>query len=80
MEATRVGYGASQITVTASFGVASFPHHGRTTDELIGAADSALYSAKSGGRNRVGPCSEPHQKSGDSLQPGERDTVGSHTL
>jgi diguanylate cyclase (GGDEF)-like protein/PAS domain S-box-containing protein len=59
MEATRVGYGASQITVTASFGVAAFPHHGRTTDELIAAADSALYSAKSGGRNRVGLCSEP---------------------
>jgi diguanylate cyclase (GGDEF)-like protein/PAS domain S-box-containing protein len=53
MAATTVIYGGSQITVTASFGVATFPIHGRTTDELIGAADTALYTAKAGGRNRV---------------------------
>jgi diguanylate cyclase (GGDEF)-like protein len=72
MEATRVSYGASQITVTASFGVACFPCHGRTADELIAAADSALYSAKSGGRNRVGVYSEPSKALGDCLQTGGR--------
>jgi len=68
--ATRVSHGASQITVTASFGIASFPLHGLTTDELIAAADRALYSAKSNGRNRVSLCSEPRKKPGRSLQAG----------
>jgi len=63
IEASQVIYGESQITVTASFGVAAFPHHGRTTDELIAAADRALYSAKAGGRNRVGLCPEPGARS-----------------
>jgi diguanylate cyclase (GGDEF)-like protein/PAS domain S-box-containing protein len=75
MAATRFSHGASQITVTASFGVASFPLHGRTTDELIAAADSALYSAKSDGRNCVRLCSEPRKEVGRSLQTGERDTA-----
>ncbi|MEP6570752.1 MAG: GGDEF domain-containing protein, partial [Acidobacteriota bacterium] len=39
--------------VTASFGVATFPDHGSSRDSLIGAADSALYSSKKAGRNRV---------------------------
>jgi diguanylate cyclase (GGDEF)-like protein/PAS domain S-box-containing protein len=68
--ATRINHGASQITVTASFGVASFPLHGLTTDELIAAADRALYSAKSDGRNRVNLCSRPHKELGRSLQTG----------
>lgn len=51
--ATPVTAGASTIRVTASFGVASFPRHGRTRDELMAAADNALYAAKESGRNRV---------------------------
>jgi len=43
----------SLITVTASFGVASFPYHGPTADALIGAADDALYAAKTAGHNCV---------------------------
>jgi diguanylate cyclase (GGDEF)-like protein/PAS domain S-box-containing protein len=53
MAATPVFYGESQIAVTASFGVATFPRDGRTGDELIAAADRALYAAKAAGRNRV---------------------------
>jgi diguanylate cyclase (GGDEF)-like protein len=53
MAAAPVPYGDSAIAVTASFGVATFPRDGRTGDELIAAADSALYLAKETGRNRV---------------------------
>jgi diguanylate cyclase (GGDEF)-like protein/PAS domain S-box-containing protein len=51
--ATPVDYDGTEILVTASFGVAAFPAHGRTGDELIAAADIALYAAKARGRNRV---------------------------
>lgn len=40
-------------TVTLSAGVAAFPDHGNSRDELIRAADSGLYAAKQIGRNRV---------------------------
>ena len=40
-------------TVTISAGVATFPGHGATRDELIGSADNGLYAAKQAGRNRV---------------------------
>ena len=39
--------------LTISGGVASYPFDGRTTSELIGAADESLYRAKRAGRNRV---------------------------
>ena len=39
--------------LTISGGVASYPYDGRTTAELISAADEALYRAKRGGRNKV---------------------------
>src|SRR5215469_553611 len=40
-------------TVTISAGVAAFPGHGNTRDEIIRAADNGLYAAKQSGRNRV---------------------------
>jgi diguanylate cyclase (GGDEF)-like protein len=39
--------------VTISCGVADYPSQGSTRDELVAAADSALYQAKQAGRNRV---------------------------
>ncbi len=38
---------------TLSAGVATFPHHARTDDDLLRAADDALYAAKAAGRDRV---------------------------
>ncbi len=40
-------------TVTLSAGVAAFPDHGTSRDELIRAADTGLYAAKQAGRNQV---------------------------
>lgn len=39
--------------VTISAGVATFPDHGTSRDELVKSADAGLYAAKQGGRNRV---------------------------
>lgn len=41
------------LSATLSAGVAAFPDHGSTGDEIWHAADSALYQAKSAGRNCV---------------------------
>ena len=45
--------GQSIGAVTFSAGVAAFPEHGQTSEILLQAADSALYSAKADGRDRV---------------------------
>jgi diguanylate cyclase (GGDEF)-like protein len=39
--------------VTVSVGVACFPGHGRTRDELLASADAAMYVSKRGGKNRT---------------------------
>ena len=39
--------------VTISCGVADYPIHGNSRDEVVAAADAALYVAKLSGRNRV---------------------------
>jgi len=39
--------------VTMSIGIAEYPSHGDTPEELIASADAAMYQGKSQGRNRV---------------------------
>lgn len=41
------------VKVTVSIGVASFPEDGKTAEQIIHAADQAMYVAKRQGRNRV---------------------------
>jgi diguanylate cyclase (GGDEF)-like protein len=42
-----------EMTLTVSVGIATFPQDARTEDDLIAAADRALYAAKASGRNQV---------------------------
>jgi diguanylate cyclase (GGDEF)-like protein/PAS domain S-box-containing protein len=44
--------GAAQSSVSASIGIALYPADATGPDELLRAADQAMYAAKQGGRNR----------------------------
>jgi diguanylate cyclase (GGDEF)-like protein/PAS domain S-box-containing protein len=45
--------GAEAVQVTASVGIAMFPEHGRSTVELLGRADAAMYTAKRSGSGQA---------------------------
>jgi diguanylate cyclase (GGDEF)-like protein len=49
----------SQSPITVSVGLAAFPDDGKTADEIVWAADEALYQSKRAGRNRVTSYSRP---------------------
>jgi diguanylate cyclase (GGDEF)-like protein len=48
-----ISISGSDVSVTASIGLAAFPDHASTLDRLERLADAALYVAKRQGRNRV---------------------------
>lgn len=52
-EDMQVDYRGESLRVTLSAGVAEYPKHGATSDEVLWAADHALYAAKEAGRNCV---------------------------
>ena len=47
------GVGEEPIRITTSIGLASYPEHGDAYQQLVEAADRALYQAKQDGRDRV---------------------------
>ena len=54
IEDTSIRYGAATLPrVTVSIGTASYPDHGELPQDLLTAADRALYAAKAAGRNCV---------------------------
>jgi diguanylate cyclase (GGDEF)-like protein/putative nucleotidyltransferase with HDIG domain len=74
--------------LTVSIGLASFPAHGSTRDELLACADAAMYASKRRGKNRVSvageeapeiPARSRREIGLDLLQDKDPDTV-SHSL
>ena len=59
VESMTIWHGEDNIQVTLSVGLATFPNHAVTMNDLIAAADAALYQAKHSGRNRVCCAGEP---------------------
>jgi diguanylate cyclase len=53
VENMKVKYEGLSVPLTTSIGVASYPDHGQTIEEMLVAVDDALYKAKFKGRNRV---------------------------
>ena len=53
LERTEVQTEIGSLQVTASLGVATFPDHAKSGEELFSQGDKALYEAKNQGRNRV---------------------------
>ena len=53
IEEMNITYGRFNLSVTTSMGIACYPAHGTTKEELLRAADKALYRSKHSGRNCV---------------------------
>ena len=51
--ALRDEFDGDDVAVTISFGLACSPRHGKSREDLMGAADDALYAAKELGRDRT---------------------------
>jgi diguanylate cyclase (GGDEF)-like protein/excisionase family DNA binding protein len=66
----RLAVAATDGTVTASVGVATFPQDGTTATDVLLAADRACYVAKRGGRDRIATAADGRAQAAElSLQP-----------
>src|SRR5439155_19895475 len=62
--------------VSGSFGVATFPQHGATAEEILRVADVGMYTAKRSGGNRV--CTPEDFAKSESTAAGHRHAVQAH--
>lgn len=53
LETSPIPFGELRIQATLSIGIATYPDHGQSPEDLIECADQAMYQAKTAGRNRV---------------------------
>lgn len=53
VESAAIRFQDKQMAITVSIGVSTYPKHGDNLDDLVKAADDAMYKAKKAGRNRV---------------------------
>ncbi len=53
LETQPIDFEGQPVRVTTSVGLATFPEHAESCEELIAGADAALYQAKINGRNRL---------------------------
>jgi diguanylate cyclase (GGDEF)-like protein len=53
VQGSRLVFEGAKIQMTASFGLAVWPRDAKDPEDLLAAADRALYAAKQAGRNRV---------------------------
>jgi diguanylate cyclase (GGDEF)-like protein len=57
IERLKIAYRGELLrTITSSLGVAVYPDNGATMEDVLTAADAALYRSKASGRNRVSLC------------------------
>ena len=68
VEAAGYQVKGERVPLTVSVGVAAYPEHGADWDALMAAADSALYRAKTDGRNQVS-VAQPATVAAGSTQP-----------
>ncbi len=65
--------GTNLPTITASWGVATFPVHGESWEGIISTADAALYLSKRNGRNRVSSATDLNKSTEKQAQSIEQD-------
>ncbi|MGB7564621.1 MAG: diguanylate cyclase [Prochlorococcaceae cyanobacterium] len=69
VEASEIDWEGEPVKVTISLGAASSEHLDHSVDHLYAAADTALYQAKSEGRNRVRWAAALHPDSNSATDP-----------
>jgi len=68
VESTPLALRGKKVRTTVSIGIASFPEHGSSLDDVLKLADEAMYTSKTEGRNRVTLCTAQTETAGQRHQ------------